>query len=299
MFRPHFIGIDLGGTRIKAVVVDVHGAVLESRSVKTHGDGPDAWAQCIANIVHDFEARLGVATGMGLAAPGLASPDGRKIAHLPGRLKGLVDLDWTVFLDRRDAVVVLNDAHACLQGEHWVGCAKGMRDVVLLTLGTGVGGAILQDGKVRRGRLGRAGHVGHISLDVDGPPSILGTPGSLESAIGECSVVERCQGRFRSTQELVAAAHAGNAFAQEVWRRSIRKLACGITSLINVLDPEAVVLGGGIALAGEALLLPLRQELDRVEWRPGGQQVALLTATQADFGGAIGAAAEAYMKRNT
>jgi glucokinase len=166
-----------------------------------------------------------------------------------------------------------------LLGEIWLGGRS-----------TGVGGAILADGRLLRGHLGRAGHLGHITVDADGPPDIVRTPGSLEDAIGDCTVSRRSAGRFSSTKALVAAHLAGDAAATDVWLRSVRHLAAGITSIVNALDPEVVILGGGIAAAGDALFIPLRQHLDEMEWRPTGRAVPILPATLGDRAGAIGAA---------
>src|SRR5947208_3385148 len=108
---------------------------------------------------------------------------------------------------------------------------------MLLTLGTGVGGAAVVDGHLLKGHIGRAGHLGHICLDPQGKPDVVGTPGSLEDAIGNCTVAARTGGRFSSTLELAKAHEAGDAEAGKVWLLSIHHLACGIASLINVLDP--------------------------------------------------------------
>ena len=161
---------------------------------------------------------------------------------------------------------------------------------MLLTLGTGVGGAIMVDGRILRGHLGRAGHLGHVSLDPEGGPDVVNTPGSLEDAIGEHNVKQRSSGRFNSTRELVAAVRDGSAEAAEVWLRSVRALAAAIAGFINVLDPEAVVIGGGIADADESLFQPLQAVLDQFEWRPGGARVRLVKAALGRNAGAVGAA---------
>jgi glucokinase len=216
--------------------------------------------------------------------------DERCIHHMPGKLPGLEGLVWQDFLGFSKPIRVLNDAHAALLGEVWLGAAKSMRDVILLTLGTGVGGAALADGRLLRGRTGRAGHFGHLSIHADGPLDIFNTPGSLEDAIGNQSLGARSGGRFRSTADLVAAVKSGDAHAAGIWQKSIRDLAAGVTSLINSFDPEAVVIGGGIAEAGDDLFLPLAAELDRIEWRPDGIRVPILRATLGDRAGACGAA---------
>jgi glucokinase len=188
---------------------------------------------------------------------------------------------------------VLNDAQAALVGEAWCGAARGVEHAILLTLGTGVGGAALVDGRILRGRLGRAGHLGHVSLDPSGPLDIVHTPGSLEDAVGDCTVARRTGGRFQDTASLVRAASAGDRDARDAWATSVRNLAAAIASLVNVLDPEVVVIGGGIARAGAALFVPLRREVARFEWRPGGQRVRIVPARLGGRAGAFGAARHA------
>jgi len=209
---------------------------------------------------------------------------------MPGKLRGLEGLSWTESLKTSHPVPVLNDAHAALLGEVWVGAAIGYRNAVLLTLGTGVGGAIFADGRLYQGHLGRAGHLGHISLNPDGQPDIVGTPGSLEQTIGNATLPERSGGRFTSTRQLVAAHLKGDEKATDVWLRSVYNLAAGITSIINAVDPEVIIIGGGIAQAGPALFDPLERFLETVEWRPQGHRVRIIPAALGDFAGTIGAA---------
>jgi glucokinase len=214
---------------------------------------------------------------------------------MPGRLCGLEQLDWTTFLKHPRPVPVANDGQSALTGEAWTGAARGMRDAVLMTLGTGVGGAILSDGRIVRGHIGRAGHFAHTCLDPNGTPSIAGMPGALECAIGNYNIRERSEGRFESTHALLAACSAGDEFARAVWLRSIRALGCAIASFVNILDPEAVIIGGGIAQAGDALFGPLRAVMDEVEWRPGSHAVKILPAALGEWAGAIGAARNAMV----
>ena len=289
MSTARAIGIDLGGTQIKAVIVDENDAVLRRERRQTGGGSAPCWAEAMRAFVEELGPGLPVA----VSAPGLAAPDRRSIAFMPGRLEGLERLDWTSFLGRAHLVPVMNDAHASLVAEASVGAARGLRNAIMLTLGTGVGGAILADGRLLRGHLGRAGHLGHTCLDIFGAPSIVGTPGALECWIGNYNVAERSGGKFTDTHDLISAVRMGDAAAEEVWMRSIRALACAICSFINILDPEAVIIGGGIASAGETLFLPLQKELESLEWRPAGHRVKILAATLGEWAGAIGAAQEA------
>ncbi len=283
----YILGLDLGGTRLKLLALTPQGIEIERGLAPS--EGPN-WASSVKSAVKDIVVRLGAPTAAGLAAPGLASKDGRSIAFMPGRLPGLENLIWTDFLDIGVEVPVLNDGHAALLGEVWRGGARGSENAVLITLGTGVGGAAVVDGRLLRGHIGRAGHVGHTSLNPAGELGITNTPGSLEDAVGNHSLGKRTGGRYTSTAQLVMDALAGDTFARDVWDRMIRDLGASVASIINVLDPEVILIGGGIAEAGDALLEPLGRMLDRFEWRPGGHKVRLARAQLGDLAGAYGAA---------
>jgi predicted NBD/HSP70 family sugar kinase len=188
-------------------------------------------------------------------------------------------------------VPVINDGHAALKAEMWLGAGRGCRDLVMLTLGTGVGGAILVDGRVLIGSTGRAGHLGHITVNATGDKDIVSTPGSLEDAIGNCTVARRTGGRFTSTDALIAAHLHGDRAATEVWQGSVAALAAALASIVNAVDPSRIILGGGItASAGDALFEPLRARMNDVEWRPDGTPVEIVAAQLGDEAGAIGAA---------
>ena len=290
---PYAIGRDVGGTNIKTIAVTADGD-LRFQSQQPTAENERAWAERIRDVVRAIERKQGRPAGcVGLAAPGLVGMDARSIAWMQGRMASLQGLDWTRFLAAPRAIPVLNDAHAALLGETWKGAAAGRRNVVLLTLGTGVGGGAIVDGRLLRGHIGRAGHLGHISLDPEGSLDITGTPGSLEDAIGECTLPKRSDGRYTTTTDLVLAYREGDSDAAGIWLRSVKALAAGIISLVNVLDPEVVILGGGIVNAGDALLDPLREWIDKLEWRPTGVGVRIVTASLGEMAGAWGAAANA------
>lgn len=283
------IGLDLGGTNIKGLAVSGSGRVLAQTISATASPRGHSWLGNVDQVLRKLKSAAPEPVVVGLAAPGLAAPDNRSIAFMPGRLPGLEGLDWQEHFGLSSAVPVMNDAHAALFGEVWRGAARGCRNVALLTLGTGVGGAAIIDGHPLRGRIGRAGHFGHLSLNPEGPADITGTPGSLEDAIGESTLGLRSAGRFASTRELVLTARRGDLEAKKIWLSSIRSLAAGLTSLINALDPEVIILGGGITRAGAALFAPLRKYLDQFEWRPGGARTRIVRARLGDRAGAFGA----------
>lgn len=285
---PIVFGLDLGGTHVKGMAVAADGRVLAENARATQDRGDTAWRHEVEAVFAGLYRRFPHAAAVGLCAPGLANRDERSIRSMPGRLRGLENLRWSDVLNV--STVVLNDAHAALLGELWLGAARGSDNVLMLTLGTGVGGAAFVDGRLLRGHLGRAGHLGHVSLNPDGPPDIVGTPGSLEDAVGDCTVARRSGGRFTTTQALVAAATAGDPAAREIWQRSIKALAAALAGFSNVLDPQRIVIGGGIAAAGEALFDPLRAALEPMEWRVGDSRVDLVPARLGARAGAFGAA---------
>jgi glucokinase len=286
---PLTVGIDLGATRMKAVVLSPKGEILDRRTALTDstGDWMSNFQEFSDRILHRYRARE---LRIGLAAPGLPALDGRSIAALPERLSGIEGLDWSEFLKLPIPVPVLNDAQAALLGEAWRGAARGRKNVILLTLGTGVGGAVICDGHLLRGHLGRAGHLGHISLDPDGDLDVTRLPGSLEDAIGECTLWRRTQGQFGRTQELLVAVKRGETEATAIWAKSVKALAASLASFINLFDPEVIVIGGGIARAGRALFDPLEQWLRQFEWQINGSQVQVVRARLGEWAGAYGAA---------
>ncbi len=293
--REFVIGLDLGGSSVKWLAVDRAGEQLAQGNVAFDAERPMHWAEEIRQVVSSVPAeQLGSLRGIGISAPGLAARDGRSIAFMPGRLAGLENLVWRDFLQTPFPVPVLNDAHAALLGECWIGAAANCANVVMLTLGTGVGGAAMVDGRLLLGNIGRAGHLGHVCLDPAGAVDVTNMPGSIEMAIGNCSILERSNGRFKTTHDLIAAHNGGDAGATTIWLKSVRELACGVASFINVLDPEMVIIGGGIARAGPALFEPLEAFVRPIEWQPGGHKVPIAPARLGEHAGALGAARRAW-----
>jgi len=289
------IGVDLGGTRIKSVAMDKEGNILHQMYRPTR-DGDDLyWRQAAIASIHDLKSKLGIDDfKVGISAPGLPNKSHSAIAYMPGRLQGLENLDWSSLIGCR--TWVLNDAVSAMMAEAKLGSAKDMKNVVLITLGTGVGGAILIDGKPYQGSFQKAGHIGHMTLDHAGEPDITGMPGSLEDAIGNYTIQKRSQGRFQDTHALLDAYRKGDDFAKEVWLASVKKLAIGIASVTNILSPECIILAGGITEAGNDLFEPLEDYLTTYEWRAGGDKTVILKSQFGDMAGAIGAACFALTK---
>jgi glucokinase len=279
----------LGGTRIKSVAVDSSGTVLH-QSYRPTDDGNDqVWKQSVASSIEEIITALGQDPIVGISAPGLPNAENSCISFMPGRLQGLEQFNWSDYLQRK--TVVINDAVAALMAEARFGACRTAKNAVMLTLGTGVGGAILIDGKPYQGEFNKAGHIGHMVIDDEGEQDVTGMPGSLEECIGNCTILKRSSGRFSSTQALLEAYRKNDSQAADIWLKSVRQLALGIASISNILSPECVVLGGGITEAGEDLFQPLERFLEIYEWRPGGARTQIRKADHGDLSGAIGAAA--------
>jgi glucokinase len=293
--RDYVLGLDLGGSSVKWLAAEADGAALAQGNVAFDAERPMHWAEEIRAIVQNVSSeQTATLRGIGISAPGLAAHNGRSIAFMPGRLAGLENLIWQDFLATNFPVPVLNDAHSALLGEAWVGAAAGRKNVVMLTLGTGVGGAAMVDGRLLLGNIGRAGHLGHVCLNPIGPRDVTNMAGSLEALIGNCTIEQRTHGRFKTTHDLIAAHKSGDAGASAIWMKSLRDLGCAVASFINVLDPEIVIIGGGISAAGDALFLPLEDFVRDVEWQPGGHKVPIAPAKLGELAGAFGAAKRAW-----
>jgi glucokinase len=294
----NIIGIDLGGTWIKAVLMNHSGEIISQDYHPTHNDESETnnWEKAIFDSVQELKIKSGDTpiASIGLSAPGLPNHKNSCIAYMPGRLAGLEFFDWTKYLGQ--TTHILNDAHAATMAELHFGALKGIQNGILLTLGTGVGGGLVINGQIYQGHLQKAGHLGHISLDNQGEGDILNLPGSLEDAIGNSTIKKRSFGRYKTTYELIGAYQAHDPFASWLWLDSVRKLAIGIASLVNILSPEIIVLGGGIAQAEEGLYNTLAEFMELYEWRPGGFATPIVQAHFGDMAGAIGAASFALSK---
>jgi glucokinase len=289
------IGIDLGGTRIKGVAIDEQGSVL-NQLLKPTNDGDDSvWKKVVAETVNELLKQVNAERfSVGISAPGLPNENNTAIAFMPGRMQGLENFSWSDFL--KHETYVLNDAAAAMMAEAKFGAAKNKKNVVMLTLGTGVGGAILIDGKPYQGAFAKAGHIGHMVIDDEGDCDVTGMPGSLEECIGNCTIEKRSKGKFSSTHDLLAAYRNGDAFAKEVWLKSVKQLAIGLASVTNILSPDVIVLGGGITEADDDLFKPLDAYMAKYEWRAGGNKVEIVKADFGEMAGAVGAACFAMTK---
>ncbi|MEN6454741.1 MAG: ROK family protein [Prolixibacteraceae bacterium] len=300
MMELIYLGIDIGGTNIKFTVLADDGKLLDQGEVLTEDSVtcPEIWKNKIIDLIKRksrvFTRDNPEGVLCGISAPGLTDPENRKITCMPGRLEGLENFDWSEALKMR--ISVINDGHSACLAEYKSFYEGSVSNMLMLTLGTGVGGAAILNGKLFPGAIQRAGHFGHMTVDHAGVQTATQMVGSLEYAIGNFSIAERTYNHFENTRELVEAYKNKCTLATYWWLKSVQKLAISLASLINAFSPELIVLGGGITEAGDDLFLPLRKFIDLYEWKPNGYQVEIRKARFGSFAGSIGAAF--YAKEN-
>jgi len=282
------IGIDLGGTAIKLGRFDTTGQLLADLQRPTPQPAmPGAVAVAISEAVQQLDPDR-QATRVGIGLPGPMDAAGR-VARVCINLPGWQQVplaDWLEpELNRR--VTLVNDGNAALVGEAWLGAARGYSDVLLLTLGTGVGGGVLLGGRLFTGHGGAAAEPGLIGVDPEGPACNSGNRGSLEQF---CSIAGL--GRLSSLDpaELCRRADAGDPEALAVWARYGRWLGLGLTSLVYVLTPELVLIGGGLSAASHHFLPAAEAELKQRVQAESRAGLQLRRAALGNGAGRLGAA---------
>ncbi|MBA2385268.1 MAG: ROK family protein, partial [Actinobacteria bacterium] len=247
------------------------------------------------------------AVGIGCGGPLDAE---RGVLVAPPHLPGWHDVPIIALADAAyDRPAVLeNDATAAAAGEHRYGAGVGTRNMVYLTLSTGVGGGTVLDGRLYRGASGNGGELGHVTVDCDGRPCRgCGRRGCLEAYVSGTSIAERAREAIASkgssslaalaeptAADVAAAARAGDALAKEIWSDTVDALACGLTSIVNLFEPELVVLGGGVSGTGEQLLGPVRRRVRAEAMKPAGDAADIVQSALGDHVGVVGAAAIVY-----
>ena len=288
------LGLDLGGTNLKWVVVEhTHDdwRRIESGQVPTRASGgPDTIVPQLAEVATAAVAQVSGVTSVGIGIPGLYDPANGSTVFLVN-----VGGDWDgtpVALPVAAAVALptflINDARAFGLAELRLGAGRGADCMVGLTLGNGVGGVIAVDGHVHQGHDGTAGEIGHQTIDPDGPWCNCGNRGCLEAFARADQIAHACG--TRTVEEAVRAAAAGDERAARGLEDVGRYLGIGIANMITLLTPDRIVIGGGVAGAGELLFEPIRREIARRVRTTAASRVELVTAELGVWAGAIGAA---------
>ena len=312
------IGVDLGGTNLRTAILSPDGNILDRHKEATHAaDGREkVVSRLIENIKRQRKSAIQqgfdvVAVGVG--APGVIQVDKGIVVKSPNfpdwnnlPLKDQLEktLGTPVFLE--------NDANAAALGEQWRGAGRGIRSMILLTLGTGVGGGIILDNKIWHGADGMAGEIGHMTLIPDGRPCTCGNTGCLEmyssargivqsfrEALGKASGGVPDQLEQVSSEQVYEAAGAGNEIAVRVMKDMGRMLGIGIASLINIFNPERIVVGGGVKDAWPLFIGATREEIMKRAFAVPAKRTEIVPSQLGDDAGMVGAAAVAFELQKT
>jgi glucokinase len=307
-----FIGIDLGGTTVKGALVSASGDILYETRLDTEQQNPERLfsqlIEAIASLRNDPRAE-GRAAAVGIGIPGLVNRKTGRIEVMPN-LPPLSDFDIIEELSRRlELPVVLdNDANAAAYAELQVGAARGRRDVFFITLGTGIGSGLIINGQIYRGATGFAGEFGHMTIDPEGIECACGNVGCLETIASGPNIVRRTRERLYrdrtsslsrlaiprdrelTAEDIAHAASQGDEMAQVMMERTGMFLGIAIAAVVNLLNVEMVVMGGGVMEAGDLILKPTIKETRRRAFPPSFNSCEIVIAKLGPSAGVIGAA---------
>jgi glucokinase len=311
------IGIDLGGTFIKFGLLNEEGKIGGALQRPTPGGGEAEgmiaqMADGARRLVESAGLALGDIVALGVGAPGPADLSAGVILAMPN-IPGMenVPLSHRLAEALHLPVYLENDANAAAYGEYRYGGGKGSRTMVLLTLGTGVGSGVIVEGQVLHGSHDLGAEIGHMIVQVDGEPCACGQRGCLEryssatslarravrmiegGRASELAAVLRRKGTIDAV-DLAAARKTGDALAAEVWNEGAFYLAVACVNICRVLDPDRIVLAGGLAAAGEELLAPVTEHFRRLHWSLAAPRTQIVLSTLGTEAGVIGAAALAW-----
>ena len=286
------IGIDLGGTAIKLGCFTVDGTCIKSLTVPTP---QPATPKAVLGVMLDANNKLdpdNQAIAIGVGTPGPADAAGR-IARIAINLPQWHDVPLADWLESATGkpTVVANDANCAGLGEAWLGAGKHWQHFILLTLGTGVGGAIIIDGKLFVGVQGTAGELGLINLYPEGPKCNSGNQGSLEQYVSVTAIRRRTG---KEPSELGTLAQQGDAEALAFWQEYGHDLGIGLTSLIYVLAPQGIVIGGGVSASAEFFLPTAWTEIEQRVMPTSRIDLQIVPAKLGNYAGMVGAAKLAF-----
>lgn len=322
MTLPRYvIAVDLGGTNLRTAAIREDG-VIEGR-IQDDSDARSGSRSVLVHVLNNIRKveasvtqRGGKILGAALGFPGIVNPK-TGIVHQSPHFPDWKNLDlFGFFKELPWPVIVDNDANMAALGEGWLGAARGVKNFLMLTFGTGVGGGIILDGKILHGERGFAGEVGHIVIQSEGPRCACGNRGCLEmyvSAVGIKKLIETsddADGRAKllerfgagidrlTIQNIHEAALDGDIFANVTFKKMGYYLGVGLTSLVNTLGVETIVLGGGVSRAWDFFIEPVRKEFDARSYREVAKNIRILKSALGDDAGLTGCAAS-FLSRET
>ena len=302
--RKNYIGINVSGVKIRAALVDEHGRVIERIEAQVSSENI---VPQLVTIAGDLRPALGHVAALGVALPGLVNRQTDRVVDPRGMPAPMVeDLHGELTRATGLRVEIENDANAAAYGEFKVGAGRGSSNLFYIMIGDGIGGAIILDGKLWTGASGFAGEVGHITIDSEGLPCVCGNTGCLETLASAPSIVRRARERLNrdstsslsrlafnknfTAADLAHEAREGDDFAAMMIERTGRYIGTGVASVINLLNIERIVLGGGVMDAGPLILNPIIHEVRRRAFQPCFEATQIVIAELGADAAPIGAA---------
>jgi len=299
-----FIGIELSETKLRAATVNSEGGITERREAGLQADG---LVGQVAQLVSELRKNTNGIDAVGVAIPGLVNRQTDRVVasrDLPGIVRENLHAEFMEATGLRFELE--NDANAAAYGEFKIGAGRGSRDLFYITIGDGIGGAIILDGKLWTGASGLAGEVGHITIDTEGEECECGNTGCLETVASAPNIVRRANDRLNrdatsslsklamnkefTADDLAREAKEGDDFSLMMIERTGKYIGTGVASIINLLNIERIVLGGGVMQAGDLILNPIIQEAKRRAFQPCFEATEILVAALGDDAATIGAA---------
>ena len=312
------LAVDLGGTKILAAIVSEDGRMIAKERFPTLADEePQAvinrLLSALDRILNAGDMEPSQLDSISIAAAGGIDMDRGLITHSPN-LPGWNDIPLRALVQEKYQVstFLVNDASAAALGEHRFGAGRGIDNLIMLALGTGIGGGIIVNSGLYCGASGSAGEIGHMTIDVDGPECTCGNKGCLETfASGtavareairrirqgeKSSLVEVVEGKIEdiTAEKVGVAARAGDSLSSDVIAKAAAYLGVGMVNLVNIFNPEMIIAGGGMAELGDLLLNPSRHMVKERAFPVAARIVQIVTAQLGNEAGAYGAAAFAF-----
>jgi len=312
--RDHVFAVDLGGTYLRIALVDDSGKIHDQLKQRTpRGDSPDVIVDALAAAAEKWSSDGRRIAGASIMVPGAVDNQNAVVVQAPN-LPSLTNFPLQAVLEERLSWPVLleNDANAAAVGEMWLGAARGCRDVVSVTLGTGVGGGVILDGELWRGAHGSAGEIGHTTVDpFSGLKCKCGNTGCLELFASATAIVRMTREKLPrfpqsvlNREELDAekvyyAGREGDELALSVFKKFGVYLGIGLANLINIIDPEIIVIAGGVVNGWDLFAPHMQHEVNERAVRVTAQKVKIAAAECGDNAGLLGAARLAFVKLNS
>jgi len=299
------IGVDLGGTNLRVAAIDSDGRVLDRFSGSAdYSAGPESVVSAIAQVIHQVRSRVSLSglRGVGIGVPGFIDIDAGVVveaANLPGFQDFPVRDEIQKLLGT--PIILENDANAAALGEMWMGAGKDVRDLILITLGTGIGGGIVVDGKVLHGFLGMAGEIGHMTVFPDGNPCGCGNHGCLEKHASATAIAAMGRmmhfGNDVTAKKVYELALEGNERAKSIYESVGRALGIGLANLINLFNFPLYILSGGPLPAWQLFAPTMFEEVRRRSFTFGRNGTRIERAVLGADAGLFGAAYLPFQQR--